>query len=106
MINDDAIPRIQRIENEPTSLNNVRVYLLNEKERARTKPVEPPAESSASKGTTPQNQSNIRLVFKVDDTTNKVTVLVVDKASQKVIRSIPFDEQAKLRQGELLELLI
>ena len=36
MMNDDTIPRIQRIENEPTSLNNVRVYLLNEKEKART----------------------------------------------------------------------
>jgi uncharacterized FlaG/YvyC family protein len=64
------------------------------------------AESSAPTTTTPQNQSNIRLVFKVDDKTNKVTVLVVDKESQKVIRSIPFDEQAKLKQGELLELLI
>ena len=108
MANEDAITPIGRIENEAGSLNNLRVYLLNEKEKARPreKATEPPPESSTHGPAAPQGQSNIRLVFKVDEKTNQVTVLVVDKETQKVIRSIPFDEQAKLRQGELLELLI
>jgi uncharacterized FlaG/YvyC family protein len=48
--------------------------------------------------------SDVRLHFKVDPTTHEVTVLVLDKTTQKVIRTIPPEELAQLQQGELLEL--
>lgn len=48
--------------------------------------------------------SEVRLHFKVDPTTHEVTVLVLDKTTQKVIRTIPPEELAQLQQGELLEL--
>lgn len=48
--------------------------------------------------------SEVRLHFKVDPVTHEVTVLVLDRTTRKVIRTIPPEELAKLQQGELLEL--
>jgi len=50
------------------------------------------------------NASNIALQFRVDEKTKDVTVFVVDKASKKVLRSIPASELAKLGAGELLKM--
>ena len=50
------------------------------------------------------NVSNIALQFRVDEKTKDVTVFVVDKASKKVLRSIPASELAKLGAGELLKM--
>lgn len=48
--------------------------------------------------------SDVMLKFKVDAKTNDVTILIVDRASRKVVRSIPSDEMARMDPGELLEL--
>lgn len=48
--------------------------------------------------------SDISLKFMVDDDTNQITVLVLDRSTDKVIRSIPADEMNKLSSGELLSL--
>jgi uncharacterized FlaG/YvyC family protein len=40
----------------------------------------------------------------VDAQTRDVTVLILDRASQKVIRTIPSDEMANLNEGDILEL--
>ena len=50
------------------------------------------------------NASNIALQFRVDEKTKDVTVFVVDKASKKVLRSIPASELAKLGAGDLLKM--
>lgn len=47
---------------------------------------------------------NVRLHFRVDPKTHEVTVLMVDKASHRVIRSIPPEELNKLEEGDLVEL--
>jgi uncharacterized FlaG/YvyC family protein len=47
---------------------------------------------------------NVRLHFRVDPTTHEVTVLMVDKVSHRVIRSIPSEEIGKLKEGDLVEL--
>jgi uncharacterized FlaG/YvyC family protein len=47
---------------------------------------------------------NVRLHFRVDPKTHEVTVLMVDKASHRVIRSIPPEEIGKLKEGDLVEL--
>lgn len=47
---------------------------------------------------------DVSLHFKIDAKTNDVTVFVLDKNTKKVLRTIPPEELAKLRQGELLEL--
>jgi len=51
-----------------------------------------------------KNLSDVRLKFQVDPETKDVTVLVLDKASKKVIRTIPPEDIRKLNEGELFEL--
>ena len=60
--------------------------------------------SGESQGLSIGSLSNISLQFKIDSKTNVITVLILDKASRKVIRTIPPDELADLRQGDLVEL--
>jgi hypothetical protein len=48
---------------------------------------------------------NVRLHFKVDPETHDVTVLLVDTASKRVVRTIPPEELQKLNEGDLVELL-
>ncbi len=48
--------------------------------------------------------ADVHLHFKVDPVTHEVTVLVLDKTNNKVIRTIPPEELAQLQQGGLLEL--
>ena len=50
------------------------------------------------------NLSDVRLKFQVDPETNDVTVLVLDKASKKVIRTIPAEDIKKLNEGDLFGL--
>jgi len=51
-----------------------------------------------------ESYHNVRLHFRVDPKTHEVTVLMVDKASHRVIRSIPPEEIGKLKEGDLVEL--
>lgn len=61
----------------------------------------PESKPSAS----PEVFRNVRLHFKVDPQTHDVTVLMVDMATRRVIRSIPPEELRQLDEGELVELL-
>jgi uncharacterized FlaG/YvyC family protein len=47
---------------------------------------------------------NVQIVFKVDEKTKDLTVFVLDRSSQRVIRTIPSDEINKLKAGDLVEL--
>jgi uncharacterized FlaG/YvyC family protein len=51
-----------------------------------------------------ESYHNVRLHFRVDPKTHEVTVLMVDKSSHRVIRSIPPEEIGKLNEGDLVEL--
>ena len=50
----------------------------------------------------PVLNGDVRLKFIVDNKTNDVTVLVLDKASRQIIRTIPSDELKNLTQGDLV----
>jgi hypothetical protein len=58
----------------------------------------------APKPAAPPRYSDVRVKFMVDAQTRDVTVLILDRASQKVIRTIPADEMANLNEGDILEL--
>ena len=47
---------------------------------------------------------NVQLKFKVDAETNDVTILILDRQSHRVIRTIPSEEILKLKEGDLVEL--
>jgi uncharacterized FlaG/YvyC family protein len=53
----------------------------------------------------PQPFRDVRIQFKIDPDSHDVTVLMIDKESKRVIRSIPPQELRKLADGTLLQLL-
>lgn len=44
------------------------------------------------------------LKFQIDQETHEVTILLLDRASRQVVRTIPPKEMAQLKPGDLLEL--
>jgi hypothetical protein len=64
----------------------------------------PASRYAASVMVAPKGLSDVLLRFKVDPSTKQVTVLVVDKSSRKVVRTIPPEELKTLNEGELFEL--
>lgn len=50
--------------------------------------------------------TDVHLKFQVDDDTNEITVLILDKISKEVIRTIPPEELSSLRAGDLFELFM
>jgi uncharacterized FlaG/YvyC family protein len=53
----------------------------------------------------PENQlSNVSIYFRVNAENQELTVFVVDRASKRVLRSIPASEFYKLQAGDLLKL--
>jgi len=54
---------------------------------------------------TPRMSSDVRLLFQVDPQTSDVTIVVVDRVSRKVIRTIPPEEFDRLSEGELIQML-
>jgi uncharacterized FlaG/YvyC family protein len=64
----------------------------------------PAARYAASTVPASKGFSDVLLRFKVDPGTKEVTVMVVDKASRKVVRTIPPEELKTLNEGELFEL--
>lgn len=73
------------------------------------KPVQPDNKAEAKPQPKPAQEPevfrNLQLHFRVDPDTHDITVLMVDAASKRVIRSIPPEELGKLSQGELVEML-
>ena len=52
----------------------------------------------------PVSLTDCDLKFKIDAKTNDITILIVDRVSRKVVRSIPPEEMSHMDPGELLEL--
>jgi len=63
----------------------------------------PQTDAKASEASSaPVLNGDVRLKFVVDSKTNDVTVLVLDKASRQIIRTIPTDELQNLTRGDLV----
>lgn len=69
------------------------------------KPAEPKVEEK--KAESPKQSavltSEVRLKFIVNENTHDITILVVDRASKKVIRSIPPEEMGTFQQGDIFD---
>lgn len=61
-----------------------------------------PEQKAAETTTAPVLNGDVRLKFIVDSKTNDVTVLVLDKSSRQIIRTIPNDELKNLTRGDLV----
>jgi hypothetical protein len=51
-----------------------------------------------------KNISNIAIHFNVDEETNRLVVIVTERESGRVVRTIPASEFEKLQAGDLLKL--
>ncbi len=70
------------------------------------KPVKPePTAAKPAPGRLPITNTDTFLRFMVDEKSNDITVYVVDRASQRVMRSIPPNEVNNLKAGDLLKLM-
>lgn len=49
---------------------------------------------------------SLALRFRVDPDTHDVTVLLVDQATKKIVRSVPPEDLQKLNKGDLVQLLV
>ena len=73
---------------------------------ARARPTtEAKSESAESRPRpAPGSARDVRLRFEIDPKTNEVTILLVDVASRRVVRTIPPDELRKMAENELVDL--
>jgi uncharacterized FlaG/YvyC family protein len=62
------------------------------------------SESRADSKTDKARAQDVNLKFMVDADTKNVTILVVDRSSKEVVRTIPPEEMSRLDPGELLQL--
>ncbi len=51
-------------------------------------------------------ERNLALRFRVDPDTHAVTVLLVDQATKRIVRSVPPEDLQKLNSGDLVHLLV
>jgi uncharacterized FlaG/YvyC family protein len=64
----------------------------------------PPPEKSP-KSLPVSNLEDVSLRFRVNEDTNEITVYVIDRASRRVLRTVPPEEFTKLQAGDLLQLM-
>jgi hypothetical protein len=72
---------------------------------------QPVSASKSAPGSQPSatpltHMAEISLRYKVDTKTNDLTVFVIDRASRRVLRTIPPEEINQLKVGDLIQLLV
>lgn len=103
----EQVNAINKVETDRTLSAPVQMQAVQQVKPAESRPVEMPAEE---KKTESQKQpaavmtGDVSLKFIVDDKSNSITVLVVDRATQKVVRAIPPEELNQYKEGDLLSL--
>ncbi len=63
-----------------------------------------PAEAKPEKASGQNPMVDISLKFQVDPQTNDVTILILNRASRQVVRTIPPEDMSKMGPGEILQL--
>jgi uncharacterized FlaG/YvyC family protein len=75
------------------------------KERSVERKAAPAPQQTASLQSVVDAPHDVRLNFKIESGTNDITVVVVDKTTDRIIRTIPPDELRRLGEGSLIQLL-
>ncbi len=96
----DSEPGVNRVMQAAQHHAEIEAARLNEQAKA----VKPTSENKPA-ASPAKPVGDIQLKFQVNEETKQVTVYVVDRASKRVIRSIPPDELNNLQAGDLVELL-
>jgi hypothetical protein len=77
-------------------------------ERAGTEASRPDTlrSSESPRPVAPEHIRDLRLQFRVDPETHDIVVLLIDRATRRIVRAIPPQELAKFDKGQLLELMV
>jgi uncharacterized FlaG/YvyC family protein len=110
---DNLIPQVGRADN-PLPVNPVQA---SQTQAASTRQALTPGAVTMQADTHGKDQAEVKkekkfssphtditLKFKIDEETNDVTILMLDRETRKVVRTIPPEEMTKLDPGQLLEL--
>lgn len=101
---------------EPTQRSEMRPSPQAEASTSWTEPVKRPGGTALLAGHLPRGtvplvdkgsigvMRNLSLRFRIDPNTHAITVLIVDPATRRVVRSVPPEALHKMSQGELVEL--
>lgn len=115
-MSENIVPNIGRVELDPAkSLDQTGSAQLLQSATSRSRlpdmqsgvqgKVEAKGDGEVKFEKAPSNPAmDISLKFKIDEETNAVTILILDKASRQVVRTIPPEDMTKMEPGELLEL--
>ncbi len=99
----DMAGRLPRMDNSAVSNNSSPKTQAPKEENGA--PAEQAAKAVEAKPEkSPNPLADVSLKFKIDEKTKDVTILILDRASHKVVRSIPPEDMNKMNPGELLEL--
>lgn len=106
----EQVPKISSIDMERQAGN---VAAMTQQQQSvpvkppetRAKPVETKTEDPKPEAAkqAPVMTADVSLRFIVDEDTHAITILVVDRANQKVIRSIPPEELGNFQGGSLFD---
>jgi uncharacterized FlaG/YvyC family protein len=110
-MSENPINTVNRVETQivqSTQVHAAQVKAQYKKEPPPAKPVETPAKDTAPKKEEIQasikaSSRQTNLEFRVDPDKNEVMVIVVDKATKKVVATIPPEAIKDIPPGDLIE---
>jgi uncharacterized FlaG/YvyC family protein len=103
----NSVPKIEqdRALSAPAQMQaSVQVKASAQVKAAEPKKPSPQETSTASQRTPVVTSENFSLKFIVDDKSNDITVLVVNRETKEVVRTIPSQELRNYQDGDLLSL--
>ncbi len=93
----DPNERVAQPENSPEAASQA--------QKSQAQPEAAKVEAGGSNADQMLHSANdVTIKFKIDEKTQDVTVYLLDRASRKVVRTIPPEEISRLNPGDLLEL--
>lgn len=103
-MNETSISPISSVR-RPESVTPVKYIVPDKAEPVSAEPEKPiqPIENESDQA---RSMSNVSIHFNVDDETNRLVVIVTERDSGRVIRTIPASEIEKLQAGDLLKLRV
>lgn len=101
----EQVPKISSVDLERQSTGPAVVIQQQQVAPVKQQSVEPKVEEK--KVEAPKSSavltSDVRLKFIVNENTHDITILVVDRASKKVIRAIPPEEMGQFQKGDIFD---
>ena len=108
---DNPVSNVNRVDLQPAQAVQAQISQMTvqaAKESTPVKPVEETEKDTSSGDTTQSSSASLsgrqtNLKFQVDTETHQVTIMIMDRATNKVISTIPPDKLKDVPPGDLLQ---